>query len=294
MYVNVKIGILGGDSRQAALARRLSMFGVETAVWGLPTDMDIGDAVRAVRWEDAIEGSKAVILPLPVSKDGENLYAACELPMESLYSALQRDVLVLAGKTDVHIRSAAAEQNFRLLDYFSSEELQIRNAVPTAEGAVEIALRELPITLAQSSVLVLGYGRIGKVLLRILQAMNAYVSVAARRKEDIAYITVNGGNAVLFGSAGFSKAAAESDVIFNTVPAMVLPETALKGLGKCRLIVDLASGNGGTDFQAAKAFGIKTVHALSLPARVAPITAENILCDSILEMLVREGVVCSV
>ena len=46
MVETVKIGILGGDMRQTALARRLSEMGFETATWGLPAESDLGGAVR--------------------------------------------------------------------------------------------------------------------------------------------------------------------------------------------------------------------------------------------------------
>lgn len=291
MYENIKIAILGGDMRQAALARRLSSLGIEIAVWGLPADADIGNAVRVVTWENALAKSRAVILPLPITKDGVRLYAERELRLLHLLDALSADVLVLGGKVDAGIKLSASENNIPLLDYFDCEELQIRNAVPTAEGAVEIAMRELPITLAGSRAAVLGYGRIGKVLLSVLRALNANVSVAARRSDDIAFITVNGGNAVRFGGMDFAKTMAECDVIFNTVPAKILTRPVLETLGNCKLIVDLASGKGGTDFVAAESLGIKAVHALSLPGKVAPATAGEILYDCILELLVREGVI---
>ena len=295
MYKNTKIGILGGDMRQAALARRLSELGLEVATWGLERETDIGDAVRTTEWKGAVEGSRAVILPLPVSKDGVRLYlqpgAGQELRISHLFEALPADIPVLGGKLDAGIKNAALENNIPVLDYFDCEELQIKNAVPTAEGAIEIAMRMLPITIAGSNATVLGYGRIGKVLLSVLRALHAHVSVAARRPEDIAYITVFGGDPVRFGSVEYAKTLAESDVVFNTVPAKVLPRKVLENMQNCRLIVDLASGKGGTDFEAAESLGIQAVHALSLPGKVAPATAGNILCDCILELLTREGVI---
>lgn len=295
MYNHTKIGILGGDMRQAALARRLSDLGFETATWGLDRDMDIGDAVRTTEWKNAVEGSRAVILPLPVSKDGVRVHLQSnigqELRISHLFDAIPADVLVLGGKIDAGIKNAALENNIPMLDYFDCEELQVKNAVPTAEGAIEIAMRILPITLAGANAVVLGYGRIGKVLLSVLRALNARVSVAARRPEDIAYITIFGGNGVRFGSKEYADALAESDVVFNTVPARILTLPILENMRKCRLIVDLASGKGGTDFEGAQSLDIQAVHALSLPGKVAPATAGNILCDCILELLVREGVI---
>ena len=295
MVDTVKIGILGGDMRQTALARRLAEMGFETATWGLPAESDLGGAVRCGDWHGAVSGSRAVILPLPASADGVRVSApfadGYDLRMSHLMNELSADTLLIGGKFDFGIKEAAKENNIPLLDYFECEELQIKNAVPTAEGAAEIAMRELPITLFGAKTLVCGYGRIGKVLGRLLDGIGAHVSVSARRPEDIAAATVNGLSPVRFGSDEFRRAAVDADVIFNTVPAKIIDKTLIDGLEHCRLIIDLASGKGGVDFTAASARGIKAIHALSLPGKVAPFTAGQIICDCVLELLIREGVI---
>ncbi len=292
---NIKIGILGGDMRQTALARRLSNMGFETAAWGLPSDGDLGGSVRCGDWRGAVAGSRAVILPLPASVDGVRVNASLtsgyELRMSHLMNELSADTLLIGGKFDFGIKEAAKENNILLLDYFECEELQIKNAVPTAEGAVEIAMREMPITLFGAKTLVCGYGRIGKVLARLLRSIGAEVFVSARRPEDLAFAAVSGLSPVRFGSKEFRDVAAHADVIFNTVPAKILDKALIDSLENCHLIVDLASGKGGTDFTAAASRGIKAIHALSLPGKVAPFTAGQIICDCVLELLIREGVI---
>ena len=67
------------------------------------------------------------------------------------------------------------------------------------------------------------------------------------------------------------------DAIFNTVPAMVLDKGKLLALRRDALIIDLASGGGGTDFAAAEELGLKALHALSLPGKVAPVSAGRLL-----------------
>ena len=295
MYANLKIGILGGDMRQTALARRLSEIGFEVATWGLPREADIGRAVRSGDWRGAVEQSCAVILPLPASADGVRVHApyanGYELRVLHLMHTLSADTLLLGGKIDPGIQEAAKENNIPLLDYFDCEELQIKNAVPTAEGAVEIAMRTLPITVFGSKAMVLGYGRIGRVLSAMLKGIGAEVTVAARRQEDLAYATVNGHQAVRFGGEDFTKAVSQAEVVFNTVPARILDKTLIERLGRCYLIVDLASGKGGTDFDSAEACGVQAVHALVLPGKVAAETAGNIICDCVLELLKKEGVI---
>ena len=295
MYENVKIGIIGGDMRQVALSRRLSELGFKVVTWGLKGDADIGNATRCDDWHAAVEESKAVILPLPVSADGIRVFApecdGCELRISQLFGALDSKTLLIGGKFDMSIKESAKENNIPLLDYFECEELQIKNAVPTAEGALEIAMRELSVTISGAKAFVCGYGRIGKVLSSLLKAMGAVVYTSARKLEDIAYITVNGCVPVRYTDAEFIEYMSQADVIFNTVPAKVIDKNVISKLKKGSLIIDLASGKGGTDFEFAKACNVKCIHALSLPGKVAPETAGYIICDCVLEMLLREGVI---
>ena len=81
------------------------------------------------------------------------------------------------------------------------------------------------------------------------------------------------------------------DVIFNTVPSQIIDENIIGILKHGCLVIDLASGKGGVDFEAAKVHRIKAVHALALPGKTAPVTAGNALCDCVLETLYKEGVI---
>ena len=80
-----------------------------------------------------------------------------------------------------------------------------------------------------------------------------------------------------------------TDVAVNTVPAPVLEAQRLKQLPKDALVIDLASLPGGTDFEAAKELGVRAIHALSLPARCAPVTAGQFVAQAVLAMLRERG-----
>lgn len=161
------------------------------------------------------------------------------------------------------------------------------NAVPTAEGAVEIALRELPITLMGANCVVTGYGRIAKVLIRLLTAFGAHVKVVARKYGDLAWVYTGGSEAVHISE--MSGCLSDADILFNTVPTAILGEDKLKKLGRDCLVIDLASKPGGVDFETAKRLGIRTIWALSLPGKVAPITAGEITLSTILNILRERG-----
>lgn len=298
MYENIKIGLLGGDLRQLALARRLSNVGFETAVWGLGVcTAEIGSAVRCASWKDAVRGSNAVVLPLPASQDGVMLNCPlapeAELRLTHIIDEVPDGALLLGGKFDASIKQLAHKKSIPLIDYYECEELQIKNALPTAEGALAIAMGELPITIFGCKAAIAGYGRVGKALAKVLCALGAKVTVAARNPEELAWAEINGCTPMRLETKNNVSTLCNldrQDVIFNTVPVRIFDRAVLERLPKDTLLIDLATLPGGVDGTAAKELGFKLIRALSLPGKVAPFTAGNIIGDCIMEILTREGV----
>lgn len=177
----------------------------------------------------------------------------------------------------------AGEYGLTVHDYFRREELAVANAVPTAEGAVQIALEELAVTLHGARALVLGYGRVGKLTAHRLAALGARVTVAARSYEALAWAEAYGHEAQqLTDLAGYLCG---YDLVVNTIPRRVLTRALLEELKESCLVIDLASKPGGVDFQGAAELGVRCVWALSLPGKVAPVTAASALRDTIYNML---------
>ncbi|MEG0692813.1 MAG: dipicolinate synthase subunit DpsA, partial [Oscillospiraceae bacterium] len=117
------------------------------------------------------------------------------------------------------------------------------------------------------------------VLSRMLSCMGAKVTVSARKFSDIAWIQVNGYSSI--HTCDLAEVISTQQLIFNTVPATVLDENLLSQVKKDCLLIDLASKPGGIDFDTAKRLGLKTIWALSLPGKVAPISAGKIIFDTI-------------
>lgn len=174
-----------------------------------------------------------------------------------------------------------------LRDYFAREELAVANAVPTAEGAVQLAMEQMPVTIHGARVLITGFGRVGQAAARRFAALGARVSVAARRYEQLALAESEGYGAEQIG--GLDGWLCGYDLVVNTVPAPVLGETELKDLRPDCLIIDLASKPGGVDLRAAGELGLTVIWALSLPGKVAPVTAGAAIKSTIYNMLQEAG-----
>ena len=293
MYTDRKIGIIGGDERQLVCAKELACLGFECAMYGFDLCREPYDfATRCRTVDDAVNASAVVLLPLPVSADGVTLNMPLStdcITLKELFSKFEKDQLIALGKADDKLKSLAKKRECVICDYYDREELQIANAVPTAEGALALAIEEMPITLLNAKALVIGYGRIGKVLCHLLNALHADVTAAARKFSDFAWINSNGYHPVHIRE--LPTAVTQADVIFNTVPHLVLGREILQGIHRDTLVIDLASKPGGVDFDAAKELGVNVIWALSLPGKTAPVSAGKIICDSVVNLMKEKGVI---
>lgn len=273
------VAVLGGDKRMDFAARELIRLGYDVREWGRREDDSAAAfAKTAAEW---LSGVDVLMLPLPASTDGTHLstplLAGGEgVRMETLFCAAP-DKLWLVGRLGETLQRRAKKENVRYIDYFESEILQFKNALPTAEGAIEIAMRELPVVLNGSKVAVIGYGRIGEVLSAKLGALGARVTVYARRPSACTRAELAGHSSEqIFEKRDllFDKG---TRVIFNTVPSRLLGRSTLQTLSQNCLLIDLASAPGGIDMQAAETLGLRAIWATALPGKCAPESAGVIL-----------------
>lgn len=287
-YKSMRFSVLGGDLRQLYVASGLSKAGCKVKLYGFDGYTDISEGITlSDDLKAALNGCNYIILPLPYSTDGVYLnspYSKKKTKMSEIYDLITKDTLVLGGKFSSRELN---ERGIKTVDYFEREELQILNAVPTAEGAIQTAMEERPYTLSRSDCLVVGYGRIGKILSSMLKGMNVNVTVSARKFEDLAWIKAYGMTPIL--TSELESNISRFDVVFNTVPAPVIDKSVLKNSKKSTLFIDLASKPGGIDFEEARLYGIDTVWSLSLPGKVAPATAGEFVKETVLNIIEQEN-----
>lgn len=279
------VSVIGGDLRALTLARLLGEDGYKVTVFGFDKNIDAGELPKARSFHDAMS-SEVIILPMPVTNDNISInapYAASSLLLDDFFAMIGSTKLVLAGHINAGLAARFDREGIVCIDYYNREELVVKNAVPTAEGALEIAISEMPTTISGSKALVIGYGRIGKIMSRMLSQMGAKVTVSARKLSDLAWIDSMGYEPIK--TTKIIDNADKYDVIFNTVPSMVLGEEELLKINENALIIDLASVPGGVDLEVAKSLGRRVIWALSLPGKTAPITAGRIIKETVRNIL---------
>lgn len=278
----VHILLAGGDRREAEIYRVWSSAGAEVKLYGFTGCPELAPAAHAT---EADLGKTAVLI-FPVSGvrgDGTVLSPGGRLAVGPLLAQLSANLLVLAGSAASPWREMLQGRG-RLVETAEDDELALRNAVPTAEGAIEKAMALSDITVHGSRALVLGMGRCGLVLARTLHGLGASVTVLVRRRESRALAYTMGLEAVF--ETDLRRAAQESDFIFNTVPALILDGKILEVMRPETLILDLAASPGGIDFAAAERLGLQAHLLPGLPGLAAPRTSGRMQAG-VYEKLIR-------
>lgn len=206
----------------------------------------------------------AVVLPLPKARCGD------------LKRCFREGQLFVCGMVDEGINEEAEEKNWQMKNVLEDEQFLLENARLTAEGAVYKAMCARQGALCRKNCLVIGYGRIGKWLTRMLRGMGCDVTVCARREASR---KMAGESSVDVHQ--ISEIIGKMDVIFNTVPAVVLTEKELQKVKSDVILMELASAPYGMDLAAAEKLGLNVQIEGGLPGRYCPGDAAQIWLEYI-------------
>lgn len=279
--------IIGGDRRQLAAARYLRGLGIEVETWGL------GENPLEADWKNAVKSAEILLLPIPVTTDGVRIQCPViesgGIRYASFLEAVRSDALIFGGKIPELWVEQAKQVGIRLYDYFLSESLQMKNALPTVEGAIMLAMQALPVTLDGCAMAILGYGRIASLLAERLIALGADVTVFARKERDLAHATLRHCKAIALKGADAGSSlchlSEQCRIVFNTVPERIVSEKVLEFWRRDCVLMELASLPGGFDTLSAEKMGFQLIMGQGLPGKLFPESAGTIIAQTVLDLL---------
>lgn len=277
----MNVSVIGGDKRIVELVNLLKKDDNDICLFGFGQCDELQDFKQASNLDEALQNSELVITSIPLSKDGKTInttYTEKTILIEDFFQKSKNKKIVTGNITDEITKLIDLKNNNELIDVMKCEELTIKNAILTAEGAIQIAMGKSQITIHDSKCLVLGFGRIGKILAKMLNGIGAEVYCEARKQQDLAWIKTYGYKPVHLKN--IEKVLGQCDFIFNTIPFMILDEGKLNLVNKQSIIIDLASKPGGVNFEAAKRLNLQAEWALTLPGKVASKTAAKYIYET--------------
>lgn len=223
---------------------------------------------------EALAGAHIVSCPIPGVGVDAALYAPhAPAPIRlgpDLLRLLAPGAVIFSGPMPAEMEHWAQEAGVRALDYSEDDPLSILHAIPTAEGAIRVAVEHTAETICGMRTLCIGYGRVGVSVAAAFQAMNARVTLAARNPAQLARAESFGLDTV--HTDRLAAVVGEYDLIVSSPTAKLVTREVLAAVKPGALVIDLRSPPGSVDHEAAKALGTRVVWARA-QAGTAPRTA---------------------
>lgn len=280
--------VLGGDLRNVKLAGMLADDGNRVYSFGQDRSdeiLDDGRIEKCTSLKTAMEKAQVIIGPVPFSSNEDFInapFAHDKIMIDDLMKS-NKSKIFISGSIKDDLKKQLDEKYMEVIDIMKRDDLAILNTIATAEGTIEVAIKNTDKILQGSRVLILGFGRVGKIVANKFSKMSALVTCAARKVSDLAWIKAYGYNSLNINDMLYDLK--EFDIIINTVPQTILRERELKHIDAEALIIDLASSPGGIDGKMAKSMGLNFIWALALPGRIAPSSSAKFIKDTVYTIL---------
>ncbi|MDI6813376.1 MAG: dipicolinate synthase subunit DpsA [Desulfitobacteriaceae bacterium] len=286
----IRLAVVGGDDREIYLIPELQKLGAYIVGVGLEKAPPIPGLTLVGTLLEAVSQVDVLLFPM-FGTDERGLVKAKygNSPVvlnKEVLQAIPSKVPLCIGWARQALKSAADMLGIRIVETANLPELAILNSIPSAEGAIQMAMEATPITLHGSQSFVIGLGRTGWTLARMLMGIGAHVTGVARKSADLARAAEMGFQPVHLSD--LEDQIGRAEIVFNTAPAPVLDRVMLEMMARDAVIIDLASLPGGTDFEYAQMLGIKALLAPGLPGIVAPKTAGKILAQVYPQLILRQ------
>lgn len=224
----------------------------------------------------------AIVLPLPFSRSGVTVNAPLSdvpVPLDIIAEYAQPGALVLSGGTSPALEELCSANRLKLVDYYAGEELTLKNALLTAEGALSLLISGSERALCDSAAVITGYGRIARYLARMLVSSHAQVTVTARDPVQRQAAVLDGCCALPAELAGL--AAGSADLIINTVPAQLLTEGDFAKMRPGAVFLELATRNSPPEREWAQSAGVGYISGAGLPGKYSPHTAGEAIANAV-------------
>lgn len=241
----MKFSVIGGDLRLSNLAETLTKDLNEVSVFGMENSNEIVEnknIYKCATIDEAVDKSDIIIGSIPFMKNNAEVYATFSdqnIKLEELVKKDNKSKTFIAGSIPQNAKEKLKKSYGKVIDIMKEEELVVLNTIATAEGAVDVAIRNTDTIIHGSNILILGFGRVAKEVANKFHGLSANVTCAARKASDLAWIKAMGYKEVNINELGDDLKT--YDIIINTVPHMIIDKEEMQYMNKNVLLIDLAS-----------------------------------------------------
>lgn len=278
--------VIGGDMRLWYLAEYLVAKGYRVCIYGAAVQAAKFSCDQASSLKEAVESAAAVIGPVPLTRKNNQILhtgGLLDMSVTGLTGLLKEEQVFFGGCIPDEMKIKLSDAKVKCFDFMEEDSITVYNSIATAEGVIAEAVINWPANLHDSRALVLGYGRCAKTLAAKLKGLTKETHVCARSQEQLAMAAAFGFSVLTYEE--LEEKIADYDLIFNSVPQVVLGETLLQKVKQNSMILDIATSPGGVDYAAAKELSVKAGIYPGLPGKYAPKASGEALASYVLQMV---------
>ncbi len=266
--------VIGGDRRNIIISELFAHAGYDTVY------VDDTECLKSAL------NRQIIILPLPISRNGTTLNCKNRIELVDIIDNLHPHSKVFYGGINEDFCNEALKIGVKVYDYYNNERVLNENAYLTAEGTLKIIIENTESAIIDEKFLIVGNGRCGKALAKLLQKLSCDVTVATRKQRlDIASAL---NYTKLKNTSLLSNYINDFDIIINTAPTLVLDKNCLSNVKNDALIIELASNAAGIDMSEANLHNLNVLYAPGLPGKYSPASAAKVLYQSITKIISEE------
>lgn len=257
-----KFLILGNDKKMFACCNRLKDVGYTAVMYD--NDKNFTDYDN-------------IILPLPTIANTK--IKGTDITFDEFSGSLSCGQKVFCGNIDV-----TPFENY--YSYYCDESFLINNSRLTAQGVLRLILDTVDCDMIELNAVVIGYGRCGKSICRLLKNCGFKVMSASRRKETINEAYNDGVKAVPINQ--IEEFVDNTDIVINTVPVNIISTEYISRFKSKTIYIEVASKPYGFNITQTDVYNFRYILAESLPGRFTPESAGKNIADTVLKILKEE------
>lgn len=291
MLTGFHVTFIGGDARQLEVIQKFVELDATITLIGFDQLQNhFPGIIKKNLTPEALKKIDALVLPTVGTDDNgavESIFSSKELVLlDDHIEQLPKHAKIYTGMVKSYLKNLCSKYGIEIVELLERDDVAIYNSIPSAEGALMMAIQNTDITIHGSRCMVLGLGRTGLTLARTLKGLGAHVMTGVRRSEHFARAWEMGFEP--FYIEELAERVSHVDLLFNTIPTMIVTAKVIANFPHRAVIIDLASKPGGTDFRFAEKRGIKALLAPGLPGIVAPKTAGRIIADTLSRLIMDD------
>lgn len=266
--------ILGGDERQKHLNDLLIENKIQCTT--------IFTSQEKEYLYEYLSAADTVILPLPITKDGENINSDNDelcLNIDEVVNSISPSQTVIGGIITKKIRTIFEDKQIKYFDFYADEGFITYNAFLTAQGTVYLLLENTSEYVVSKKILITGFGRVGKAVSHFMNVMGLDVYVAVRSETQKSEASSYGYRVI--DISDIDSTVYLFDFIVNTVPSVIFSNNSIKLIKDDCVYIELASAPFGAEREVFKKHEKKHIFAASLPGKLYPSASAKAIYKSI-------------